>query len=122
MVKEKRSLEGKTTEKQCIIVRLFSKPLLAAPWARALPRFEGKCDMFPLWQPYRERGLSSRVTSARGGPLTQTGVRKAFGAVSSQAENQRVGGEPGRDASVAGPGAFQSLPNPGPAGGLSASL
>ena len=48
-----------------------------------------------------------------------TGVRKAFGAVSSQAENQRMGGEPGRDASVAGPGAFQSLPNPGPAGGLS---
>ena len=83
---------------------------------------EGKCDMFPLWQPYRERGLSSRVTSARGGPLTQTRVRKAFEAVSSQAENQRVGGEPGRDASAAGPGAFQSLPNPGPAGGLPASL
>lgn len=84
--------------------------------------FKGKFDMFPLCQPYQERGLSSRVTSVRGGPLTQTGVRKASGAVSSQAENQRVGGEPGRDSRVAGPGTFQSLPNPVPAGRLPASL
>ena len=52
----------------------------------------------------------------RGGPLTETGVRKAFGAVSSQAENKRVGGEPSRATRAAEPGAFRSLPNPGPEG------
>lgn len=65
-------MEGKTTERQCIIVRIIQQAFVGSSFvARALLGvwgFKGKFDMFPLWQPYQERGLSSRATSVRGGP------------------------------------------------------
>ena len=39
-----------------------------------------------------EQKYSQQRTSGKKAFFTQTGVRKAFGAVSSQAENQRMGG------------------------------